>query len=733
MAEGTGRLAALKALQAQIVKQHGQGAFGPATAIRPPGIRRIPTGSLALDFAIGGGFPVGSETELFGMENCVAAETFLQFDLHDPKTGKVFSRKGGTIRRLYERFTGDETPFESQRGRHLQNNTSDFYVKSVDGTGRVIANKVLDVVRAGTRMCFRIEVETGEILYSTPEHKYLTPDGYKPLSDLHVGDVVFVHNNTRVRGGSGSLPRPSVCVKYHPLFPVKIVRDKKTGRDYPYKRGQKSRIAYEAFLNGMSYDDYVDALNTWNRCDIDKLSFVPSGIYVHHIDEDFNNNSIENLCLIDPADHMRHHSSVNIRNLSFIVVESRIVSVEPHGEMETYDLKCEFPNNNYIANGIVVHNSGKTVTALRGIGEAQKLCANCYRPPRSRRVVQVSEDVYDPLTGELLRPAEHVVEGECDCVRTEVFRPRRLYIPVDNRKDRPETDVEYRERIAVMRENSYEELRCALYNIEGKVDWAWAAKLGVDARILHYSQPTSAEEAIDMYCATALTGAVDLMVLDSLATLIPSAEIEEAAEKEGKRGGSSALIGRLVRRMVSATNDLYRYRGRELTQIWINQLRDSMATDPWAPKTKTTGGHAPRFMATLRIKLWASGWEAEDVFAKGDVSADGQIKLGESVRVNFLSEKNQTFASRAAGAYTLLVRGPQAGQVDEREFVLDLAERHGLFGKDGSKWFVRLPGEDTVRCPTKTAATEKLFAEGVRWRVREALLAAMLDGVARGV
>jgi hypothetical protein len=46
---------------------------------------------------------------------------------------------------------------------------------------------------------------------------------------------------------------------------------------------------------------------------------------------------------------------------------------------------------------------------------------------------------------------------------------------------------------------------------------------------------------------------------------------------------------------------------------------------------------------------------------------------------------------------------------------------------------VRLPGEDTVRCPTKTAATEKLFAEGARWRVREALLAAMIDGVAKGV
>ena len=378
-------------------------------------------------------------------------------------------------------------------------------------------------------------------------------------------------------------------------------------------------------------------------------------------------------------------------------------------------------------------SGGKTSTALRAIGEAQKLCANCYRPPQERKVVQLSEDVYDKLTGELITPAEYVVQGACDCVKTEVFRPRRLWIQAPNGKDRQETDAEYTERVAALRENSYEELRCALFNVEGKMDWDWAAKLGVDARILHYNQPLNAEEAIDIYCATALTGAVDLMVLDSLATLIPSAEIEASAETEGKRGGSSALIGRLVRRMISATSDNYRYKGRELTQIWINQIRDTMATDPWSPKTKTTGGHAPRFMASLRLKIWASGWEAEDVFSKDDVSKDNQIKLGESVRLNFLSEKNQTAAAKAAGAYTLLVRGPRAGQVDEDGFILDLAERHGLFGKDGSKWFIKLPGADTVRVPTKVAATSMLFAEGARWRVREALLAAMIDGVAKGV
>ena len=379
-----------------------------------------------------------------------------------------------------------------------------------------------------------------------------------------------------------------------------------------------------------------------------------------------------------------------------------------------------------------MESSGKTVTALRAIGEAQKLCANCYRPPLTRKVVQLSEDVFDKLTGELLAPAEYVAEGACDCVRTEAFRPRRLYIQTPNGKDRPETDAEYRERVAAMRENSYEELRCALFNVEGKVDWHWLGQLGVDTRLMHYTQPLSAEEAIDIYVATALSGAVDLMVLDSLATLIPSAEIEAASDTEGRRGGASALIGRLVRRMTSATEDIHRYKGRALTQIWTNQMRDTMATDPWSPKTKTTGGHAPRFMAALRLKMWASGWEAEDVFSKEDVSKDNQIKLGESVRVNFTSEKNQTFANRAAGAYTLIVRGPRAGQVDEDGFILDLAERHGLFGKDGGKWFVRLPGEDAQRVPTKVAATGLLFGEGARWRVRQALLEAMLDGVAKG-
>ena len=155
-----------------------------------------------------------------------------------------------------------------------------------------------------------------------------------------------------------------------------------------------------------------------------------------------------------------------------------------------------------------------------------------------------------------MKPAEYVVEGTCDCVSAGVYRPRRLYISAGSKQDRPETDAEYRERIAVMRENSYEELRCAYFNIEGKMDWAWAAKLGVDARILHYSQPTSAEETIDMYCATALTGAVDLMVLVANGLDSPAVVAE------------AARLGNVV-----ATRQRQGHGWSELAHMWLKATR----------------------------------------------------------------------------------------------------------------------------------------------------------------
>ena len=331
----------------------------------------LPTGSIGLDIALGVmGCPRGRIMEIFGPESCLAGETFLRYEVW--QGDHKLNHKGGSIRRLAERFHNQHTEKEPKQGRHLQvNEDVDFYVKSVDDEGRIFRNLVLDVVHTGHKSCFQVRTETGQTLRATLEHKFMTPNGFIPLSDLEVGSEVLVHNNTRVRGRKKYTTRPTTTVKYHPHWPTKIVHDKKTGRDHVYYRGQSSRLVYEAFLNRTTPENYTEALNTWAPSKIRDLRFLPDDIHVHHKDEDFTNNDIGNLQLLDPSLHGRMHAKDKIRNLSFIVTPSKITEISEVGIQDTYDLRCEYPYNNYIAEGIVVHNSGKTTLALHILAEAQ--------------------------------------------------------------------------------------------------------------------------------------------------------------------------------------------------------------------------------------------------------------------------------------------------------------------------------------------------------------------------
>lgn len=321
----------------------------------------LPTSIFQIDKATKcGGFPRGRIIEIKGPESCIADNSFLQYEIWD--NNKLINKNGGTISHLYARFNNDKTSKECSTKQNNDNVT--FYVKSVGDDGRIMRNEVLDVVKTGKKVCYRVETKSGNILYTTAEHKYMTPKGFVPLSELQEGDNIFIHNRTQNKGKEQYSIKPTVYVKYHPMLSTKIVKDKYIG--------QKSRLAYEAFLNNMTYQAYIDFLNKEDKKKIDKLQFLSNNIHIHHKDEDFTNNEISNLALVTPAKHGRIHMQDRYVNLSFIAVLSTITSIVEVGEMDTYDLKCMYPYNNYIAEGIVVHNSGKTTICLYFIAECQK-------------------------------------------------------------------------------------------------------------------------------------------------------------------------------------------------------------------------------------------------------------------------------------------------------------------------------------------------------------------------
>lgn len=317
----------------------------------------ISTGSILLDFLLGGGWPRGCSTKLWGPEGCLAADTWIDYGTY--KNGKKQSRKGGTIERLYKRFNG--LPMTSGKGEYRREAAaqSDFYVPSINDKGYVVMNRVMDVIDSGVKPTFTVITKSGNRITATDNHEFFVGNNvYVQLKDLSVGDTVYSHEKHRTPGKRTAKAYPEAYVKYHPSGNVKAVNG------YTYYRVGKHRLAYEAAQNGMTYDAYLGLLNTESHDRINTFWTVPKGQDIHHGDGDVCNNDPANLSMMDTRGHAQFHWSLNPHNLMTRVIEDKIVSIEFAGETQVYDIVCAEPYRNFIASGIAVHNCGKSNLAM---------------------------------------------------------------------------------------------------------------------------------------------------------------------------------------------------------------------------------------------------------------------------------------------------------------------------------------------------------------------------------
>ena len=148
---------------------------------------------------------------------------------------------------------------------------------------------------------------------------------------------------------------------------------------------------------------------------------------------------------------------------------------------------------------------------------------------------------------------------------------------------------------------------CAFVDAEHALDVTYADQLGVDVPALLVSQPDSGEQALEITDTLVRSGAIDLVVIDSVAALTPKSEIE------GEMGDSH--VGLQARLMSQAMRKLTAAAARSGTSIvFINQLRMKIGVMFGSPET-TTGGQALKFYSTVRI----------------DIRRIGAIKLGDKV------------------------------------------------------------------------------------------------------
>ncbi len=137
---------------------------------------------------------------------------------------------------------------------------------------------------------------------------------------------------------------------------------------------------------------------------------------------------------------------------------------------------------------------------------------------------------------------------------------------------------------------------CAFIDAEHALDVNYAKNLGVDIENLLVSQPDYGEQALDIVETIARSGAVDLIVVDSVAALTPKVEIEGEMDDQ-QVGVQARLMSKALRKLTGVLHKM------NCTIIFINQIRRKIGTMGYGSPETTTGGNALKFYASVRIDV----------------------------------------------------------------------------------------------------------------------------------
>lgn len=203
--------------------------------------------------------------------------------------------------------------------------------------------------------------------------------------------------------------------------------------------------------------------------------------------------------------------------------------------------------------------------------------------------------------------------------------------------------------------------RAAFIDAENAIDPIYARNLGVDIEELILSQPDSGEQGLNIMNMLVDSGAVDLVVIDSVAALVPQAELD-GEMGDLQVGAQARMMSKAMRKLAGIMNH------NECTAIFINQLREKVGVMYGNPET-TPGGRALKFYASVRLDI-----------RKADVIKIGSDMVGNKVRVRVVKNK---VAPPFKTATLEIIYGQGISYTSE---LIDLCVDADIIHKSGS-WF----------------------------------------------